>query len=59
MSLTLTSRSHKLENLGACELSHHSHQLLQPSGQSAVLQVSRSLVQFLGKTLVLSFTYVL
>ena len=38
MFITLTNISHKLEKLEANELSHHSHQLLQPSGQNAVLQ---------------------
>ena len=49
MSLTLTNISHKLEKWEANELSHHSHEL--PSGQSAVLQVSRSPVQFSGMDL--------
>ena len=43
MSLTLINISHKLEKWEANELSHHCHQLLQPSGQSAVLPVSMDL----------------
>ena len=49
MSLTLPNIRLKLEKWEANELSHHSYQL--PSGQSAVLQVSRSPVQFSGMDL--------